>query len=285
MTPSVTQPNPTDLPGTTRQAGFTLIELLVVISVIALLVGILLPALGSARESGRGAVCLSNLRQLTTADNAYAEDFAGYYVPAAVDIYEDNLQRWHGKRKAASSGTIDDQTFDPAQGPMASYIGQTGEIRTCPSFDRYFDDTTPGFETGCGGYGYNSAYIGGRNDLFGTNPKSAKHTARADEVTLPTRTVMFTDAAFYKLVSGSARIIEYSFAESPLIQQFPQVEPTQWHAPSIHFRHKGQAHTAWADGHVTGETMEYTNPQFEDFYTRLGFGWFGPKSNELFDLE
>ncbi|MEM6393692.1 MAG: prepilin-type N-terminal cleavage/methylation domain-containing protein [Planctomycetota bacterium] len=57
-----------------RCRGFTLIELLVVVSVIALLVGILLPVLGSAREAGRTSVCLSNNRQMAIATTNYAFD-------------------------------------------------------------------------------------------------------------------------------------------------------------------------------------------------------------------
>lgn len=269
----------------TDPSGFTLIELLVVISIIALLLGILLPALGSARETGRGAVCLSNLRQLVTANTVYAEDNGGYYVPAAVDIYTDNLNRWHGQRIASGAGTDEERTFDPTLGLMANYIGHTGEVRYCPSFENQLDHDAPGFEVGTGGYGYNSAYIGGRNDLFGTNAKSSTHTARADDVRRPTETIMFTDAAFYQITSGTTSIIEYSFAETPFIQQFPGYVSTMRHAPSVHFRHKANTHAAWVDGHVSGKTMDFTHPQFEDFYTALGFGWFGPESNELFDLQ
>lgn len=62
---------------TTRNA-FSLVELLVVVALVAVLVSLLLPALGAARESGRSAVCLSNLRQCFIACRAYADDHRGH---------------------------------------------------------------------------------------------------------------------------------------------------------------------------------------------------------------
>lgn len=63
------------------QRGFTLIELLVVIAIIALLIGILLPALGKARDSARDVLCKTNQRQLVTALMVYATDFNGKFPP------------------------------------------------------------------------------------------------------------------------------------------------------------------------------------------------------------
>lgn len=73
------------MPANTLQRGFTLIELLVVISIIALLIGILLPALGAARKTAQNAVCMSNLRQLGIASVAYGDDHDGY-LPDTVTL-------------------------------------------------------------------------------------------------------------------------------------------------------------------------------------------------------
>lgn len=69
--------------------AFTLIELLVVIAIIAVLIGILLPALGSARRSADGLVCMSRMRQLAIGWQIYADTNTDISVPGQPGRYDD----------------------------------------------------------------------------------------------------------------------------------------------------------------------------------------------------
>ncbi len=61
-----------------RAGGFTLIELLIVISIIAILAGMLLPALNKSRKTAKGIQCISNLKQIGTGLQMYRGDFTDY---------------------------------------------------------------------------------------------------------------------------------------------------------------------------------------------------------------
>ena len=247
--------------GKSGSGGFSLVELLVTVAAIALLAAILVPALPAAKAAADAAVCRSNLRQLAAANLAYAADH-GRYVAAAADIDGANSIRWHGVR--------DGKAFDGSKGPLAPYLGGGGAsawVRRCPGFH----PDAPGFEASCGGYGYNALGVG--SELCRPDGGGQSVGMPAGAVAHPAATVMFADAAYLQGNGAKAKLIEYSFAEPP---QFAG-GGTPW--PTIHFRHRGRANVAWADGHVSSETLAWTDGRSAGH----ALGWFGPGDNALFD--
>lgn len=266
-----------------NRRAFTLIEALVVVAIVTTLLGLLAPALGSARASARAAICASNARQLSIANAAHAADHSGLSVPAAAEIRTRNLHRWHGER--ASTG----EPFDPARGDLTPYLASAASsegVRACPTFRstlQHLRDRGDAFERAAGGYGYNAAFVGAQRVesapgvwTLSTDAKGA----RRDRFRRPAETIEFGDAAF----AGDEGLIEYSFLEPSVWPDFPDYRPD----PSIHFRHSGRATVAWLDGHASAH--ERTSTHWSGIYPidpgPLGIGWFGPDdSNELFDYE
>ncbi len=123
--------------GLSPRHGFTLIELLVVISIIALLIGILLPALGQARETAKMSACLSNLKQVGVATFGYAAEYKGKLPPSddgSSSVFKFNhlLNNYMGV-----SGT----------GFSTSEAARTNEVFVCPDAIESADPNSSDFLT------------------------------------------------------------------------------------------------------------------------------------------
>jgi prepilin-type N-terminal cleavage/methylation domain-containing protein len=122
------RPVPAEGGGAATTAGkdsFTLIELLVVVAIIAVLVSILLPALGAARESARATVCLSNMKQLGLGITAYAADFNDWMYIS----YDRNNVTWPDWWAQA----LGHAGYLPDPGLHGSAADQVRDVWNCPT--------------------------------------------------------------------------------------------------------------------------------------------------------
>ncbi len=121
-------------PACSSRLGFTLIELLVVIAIIAILAGMLLPALSKSKAKAQGIGCLNNLRQMMFGWRLYADDHNDLLL---VSIQVDPAQRrvvWvTGWVDYTSSPNSWDPSVDVAKSPLMPYIGNSFATWKCPA--------------------------------------------------------------------------------------------------------------------------------------------------------
>jgi len=108
---------------------FTLIELLVVIAIIGILVTLLMPSLGKAREKAREVVCKSNLRQIGVAQHLYLESNGDRFCPSLVG----NVS-WDDRLSILMDRDLTQSQMDEAHLPSSVDVDNT--ILQCPSDDR-----------------------------------------------------------------------------------------------------------------------------------------------------
>jgi prepilin-type N-terminal cleavage/methylation domain-containing protein/prepilin-type processing-associated H-X9-DG protein len=231
-----------------KRKAFTLIELLVVIAIIAILMAILMPALNRAREQGKRAACLSNLKQLTLSWIMYADDNddrivngEAHWAPTADPVApvptsgpHKGERYWVGN-DCASNYQLGEQRPQDIQiqairlGALFTYC-KNEKLYRCPTGIR------GEMRTYTTGYGMNGCF-----DATGTY--SGNKGARVGKTVLMVkrRTEITVPAPAYRLVFlDEGRITPDSYAIHYVIPQW-------WDPPFV--RHGDGTNVSFADGH------------------------------------
>ncbi len=237
----------------TDKKAFTLIELLVVISIIALLVGILLPALGAARRTAQRAVCLSNQRQIGVAMMTYATGNKGL-LPYTIYMENGIQTRWWHRLilDGAAVGSVDE--------------GESSNL-VCPSdvFPYRVNPTDPDDNVACS-YGMNQfASIGDGVDAGGNTQgpidnidayTAGQFWHTVDDMITPTDLLLTSEIYYGHLFDAHSTIQEISSNQRANAGSEGELSYGLWHRAEWG-RHSGQVdddggkiNILYADGHV-----------------------------------
>lgn len=255
-----------------RRAGFTLIELLVVIAIIAILAGLLLPALARAKEKGRQTVCRGNLKQLALAFHLYVNDnhdtFPGTASKGAFVAMKEDWIFWNLTKRPSNDPRLPPEFFTNVQnGAICPHIGRfTTNLFRCPSDrdalerEREWQRRPSGSNPYLYSYSLTSVYDEGLNQnrgmasLFGTGVPPLPF--KMSSIVNPSRKLMLAEENGDP--NQDASIIDDGRFVPPgnvLSGRHRYVRGTK--VASREFMSKGKGNAAMPDGHVETVTPGY----------------------------